>query len=87
LIHLLIDHKILSYNGYYKMINSANINKNKPISEKLSQYRYWLRFLILAEFVILYCKDSLGSIDNNNIDLINNLHYVVLSIFVHTRFY
>jgi len=26
---------------------------------------------ILAEFMILYCKDSLGCIDNNNIELIN----------------
>jgi hypothetical protein len=41
----------------------------KPISEKLSQYRY---FFILAEFMILYCIDSLGCIDNNNIELINN---------------
>ena len=60
----------------YKIINSANI-------KKLSQYRYWLSFsdiglvffyiglvfFILAEFMILYCKDSLGCIDNNNIEL------------------
>ena len=64
------------------MINSANINKNKPISEKLSQYRYWLRFLMLAEFVILYCKDSLGCIDNNNIELINNYLLLRDDIFI-----
>jgi hypothetical protein len=39
LIYLLINHKILSYNGYYKIINAANIEKTKPISEKLGQYR------------------------------------------------
>jgi hypothetical protein len=72
MIYLLINHKILSYNGYYKIINLANIKKTKPISEKLSQYRYWLSFFILAEFMILYCKDSLGCIDNNNIELIDN---------------
>ena len=72
MIYLLINHKILSYNGYYKIINSTNIKKTKPISEKLSQYLYWLRFFILAEFMILYCTDSLGCIDNNNIELINN---------------
>jgi hypothetical protein len=32
MIYLLINHKFLSYNGYYKIINSANI-------KKLSQYR------------------------------------------------
>ena len=68
LIYLLINHNILSYNGYYKIINSANI-------KKLGQYRYWLSFFILAEFMILYCKDSLGCIDNNNIELINNHPY------------
>jgi len=25
--------------------------------------------------MILYCKDSLGCIDNNNIELINNYYY------------
>jgi hypothetical protein len=29
----------------YKIINSTNIKQTKPISEKLSQYRYWLIFL------------------------------------------
>ena len=43
-IFILINHNILSYDGYYKIINSANIKKTKPISEKLSQYRYWLSF-------------------------------------------
>jgi len=38
LIYLLINHIISSYNGYYKIINSANIKKTKPIS-------------ILAEFM------------------------------------
>ena len=52
--------------GNYKIINSANI-------KKLSQYRF--SFFILAEFMILYCKDSLGCIDNNNIELINNVSY------------
>jgi len=27
----------------------------------------------LAEFMILYCKDSLVCIDNKNIELINNI--------------
>ena len=54
--------------GNYKIINSANI-------KKLSQYRYWFSFFILAEFMILYCKDNLGCIDNNNIELINNISY------------
>jgi hypothetical protein len=58
LIYLLINHKISSYNGYYKIINSANIKKTKPISEKLMQYRYWLSFFILAKFMILCHKDS-----------------------------
>ena len=73
MIYLLINHNILSYNGNYKIINSANINK------KLSQYRkneanidIGLFLFILAEFITLYCKDSLGCIDNNNIELINN---------------
>ena len=35
MIYLLINHTILFYNGYYKIINSANIKKTKPISEKL----------------------------------------------------
>jgi hypothetical protein len=39
-----------------------------PISEKLS-------FMILAEFMILYCKDNLGCIDNNHIELINNVPF------------
>ena len=77
MIYLLINHKILSYiYRYYKIINFATIKKTKQISEKLSQYRYWLSFFfILAEFMILYCKDSLGCIDNNNIELINNCVY------------
>ena len=56
--------------GVYKTINSVNI-------KKLCQYRYWLSFFILAEFMILYCKDSLGCIDNNNMELINNTHYKI----------
>jgi hypothetical protein len=43
-IFIIINHNILSYDGYYKIINSANIKKTKPISENLSQYRYWLSF-------------------------------------------
>ena len=39
---------MLSYNGYYKIINSANIKKTKPISEKLSQYRHWLSFFYIG---------------------------------------
>ena len=31
--------------------------------------------MILAEFMILYCKDNLGCIDNNNIELINNVPF------------
>jgi hypothetical protein len=48
LIYLLINHKMLSHNGYYKIINSGNIKKIKPISEKLSQYRYWLSFFYIG---------------------------------------
>ena len=56
--------------GNYKIINSANIKKNiKPNND------IGLVFSILAEFMILYCKDSLGCIDNNNIELINNVSY------------
>lgn len=51
-----------------------------PKSEKLSQYRYWLMFLILVKFMILYFKDSLGCIDNNKIELINNKSYCTESI-------
>jgi hypothetical protein len=47
-IFILINHNILSYDGYYKIINSANIKKTKPISEKLSQYRYWLSFFYIG---------------------------------------
>ena len=39
---------MLSHNGYYKIINSGNIKKIKPISEKLSQYRYWLSFFYIG---------------------------------------
>ena len=43
------------------------------MSKKLSHIDIGLVFFILAEFMILYCKDSLGCIiDNNNIELINN---------------
>jgi hypothetical protein len=70
---------MLSYNGYYKIINSGNI-------KKLSQYRYWLSFFFyIGEFMILYCKDSLGCIDNNNIELINNMSYcgyLYISIYI-----
>ena len=55
--------------GNYKIINSANIKKTKPISI------LGFFFFILADFMILYCKDSLGCIDNNNIELINNVSY------------
>jgi hypothetical protein len=27
--------------------------------------------------MILYCKDNLGCIDNNNIELINNVYYKI----------
>ena len=37
----------------YKIINSANIKKTKPISILTSFFRYWLSFFILAEFMIL----------------------------------
>ena len=56
--------------GNYKIINSANIKKTKPIYIDIG-----LVFFILAEFMILYCKDSLGCIDNNDIELINNVSY------------
>jgi hypothetical protein len=47
-IFILINHNILSYDRYYKIINSANIKKTKPISEKLSQYRYWFSFFYIG---------------------------------------
>ena len=56
--------------GNYKIINSANIKKNIKANNDIG-----LVFFILAEFMILYCKDSLGCIDNNNIELINNVSY------------
>ena len=31
--------------------------------------------------MILYCKDSLGCIDNNIIELINNISYKLIKIF------
>ena len=54
--------------GNYKIANSAN-------TKTLSQYRYWFIFSILAEPMILLCKDSSGCIDNNDIELINNVSY------------
>ena len=51
----------------HKIINSTNIKQTKPIS--ILAY-----FFILAEFMILYCKESFGCIDNNNIELINNIY-------------
>ena len=51
----------------YLLINHKILSYN--------QYQYWFSFFILAEFIILYCKDSLGCIDNNNIELINNVSY------------
>ena len=49
-IFINFSHKILSYNGYYKIINLANINKKKkPISEKLNQYQYWLSFFYISQ--------------------------------------
>ena len=56
--------------GNYKIINSANIKKTIKANNDIG-----LVFFILAEFMILYCKDSLGCIDNNNIELINNVSY------------
>ena len=56
--------------GNYKIINSANIKKNIKANIDIGLF-----FFILAEFMILYCKDSLGCIDNNNIELINNVSY------------
>jgi hypothetical protein len=58
--------------GNYKIIDSANIKKTKPI---LANIDIGLVFFILNEFMILYCKDSLGCIDSNNIELINNVSY------------
>ena len=40
-----------------------------------------ISFFILAEFMIFYCKDSWGSIDNNNIELINNPEYLTQNNF------
>jgi hypothetical protein len=73
LIYLLINHTILSYNGYYKIINSANIKKLSQYRKNKANIDIGLVFFILAEFMILYCNDSLGCIDNNNIELINNI--------------
>ena len=56
--------------GNYKIINSANIKKTIKANNDIG-----LVFFILAEFMILYCTDSLGCIDNNNIELINNVSY------------
>ena len=56
--------------GNYKIIYSANIKKTIKANIDIG-----LDFFILAEFMILYCKDSLGCIDNNNIELINNVSY------------
>ena len=56
--------------GNYKIINSANIKKTIKANIDIGLF-----FFILAEFMILYCKDSLGCIDNNNIELINNVSY------------
>ena len=30
--------------------------------------------------MILYCKDSLGCVDNNNIELINNVYYILYAL-------
>ena len=57
--------------GNYKIINSATI-------KRLSQYRYWFSFFILAEFMILYCKDSLGCNDNNNINKQQTNKYFII---------
>ena len=51
----------------------------------LCYYQYWknkanIRFLIFAEFMILYCTDSLGCIDNNNIELINIYLYHFVTV-------
>jgi hypothetical protein len=37
--------------------------------------------------MILYCKDSLGCIDNNNIELINNVYYIDFQNFLYICFY
>ena len=60
-----------------KMLNYILLNLFTSIKDlvfifRLRNYAY---FFILAEFMILYCKDSLGCIDNNNIKLINNVSY------------
>jgi hypothetical protein len=39
-------------NGYYKIIN--NIKKTKRISEKLSQYRYWLSFFYIGRVYLCH---------------------------------
>jgi hypothetical protein len=60
--------------GNYKIINSANITKTIKANIDIGLF-----FFILAEFMILYCKDNLGCIDNNNIELINNVFSNVIN--------
>jgi hypothetical protein len=52
--------------------NSANIKNLSQYRKNYANIDIGLFFFILAEFMILYCKDSLGCIDNTNIELINN---------------
>jgi hypothetical protein len=49
---------MLSYNGYYNIINSANITKLSQYRKNYANIDFGLFFFILAEFMILYCKDS-----------------------------
>ena len=85
MIYLLINHKMLSYNGYYNIINSANITKLSQYRKNYANIDIGLFFFILADFMILYCKDSLGCIDNNNIELINNMsHCGYLCVYIWT---
>ena len=84
MIYLLINHKMLSYNGYYNIINSANIKKNYANIGKTMPISILTYFFYIGRAYYLYCKDSLGCIDNNNIELINNMsHCGYLYIYIY----
>jgi hypothetical protein len=64
-------------NIYFPCDHMTNdITKAILYSKPISILAYF--FFIFAEFMILYCKDNLGCIDNNNIELINNSAYLLI---------
>jgi hypothetical protein len=60
--------------GNYKIIDSANIKKTKPI---LANIDIGLVFFILNEFMILYCKDK-----SYTISKYYNIHLHILIIYI-----